>query len=216
MRGRRGNEGRARRAQSADQRQGNAALIHVMRAWEALSEAEYLAWNVAGKTRRKHGINYFKEINLRRVGRGEELARVPPESKPYNGEPVLKRLVIRNRGGGRLTLELELRRVPTAPMTIWGARPCNHGVTRPDKCPRLSWLPPAKQGVIDITVPYFQKHGAYIQEHGVWLEGKRIFIRIRPEVDEGANLYEEVQAVVPEPEERTRRQKRPNSTVTPP
>ncbi|HEY5480664.1 MAG TPA: hypothetical protein VIL39_04235 [Verrucomicrobiae bacterium] len=46
--------------------------------------------------------------------------------------------------------------------------------TRPDKCPRLSWLPPAKQGVIDITVPYFQKHGAYIQEHGVWLEGKRI------------------------------------------
>jgi hypothetical protein len=79
MRGRRGNEGRARRAQSADQRQGNAALIHVMRAWEALSEAEYLAWNVAGKTRRKDGINYFKEINLRRVGRGEELA---PKSSP--------------------------------------------------------------------------------------------------------------------------------------
>ena len=47
--------------------------------------------------------------------------------------------------------------------------------------------------------------------------GKRIFIRIRQEVDGGgANLYEEVNAVVPEPEDRARRQKSPIPTVTPP
>ena len=32
------------------------------------------------------------------------------------------------------------------------------------------------------------------------LAGKRIFIRLRQEGDIGANLYEEVKALVPEPE----------------
>ena len=215
MRGKRGMAGRRRKGPSAEQRQGNAAFTYVMKTWGALSDDEYLAWNVAGKTRRTHGINYFKQVNLRRVRRGEELVRVPPQSKPYDGGPVLKRLVIRNRGGGRLTLELELRRVPTAPMTVWGARPCSRGVTKPDKCPRLGWIPAPEDGVIDIAALYFKKHGAYIQEHDVELTGKRIFIRIRQELDDGANLYEEVTAVVPEPEKRAGRQKRHNPVVTP-
>ena len=215
MRGRPGKGGRRRKGPSAEQRQGNAAFTYVMKTWGALTDEEYLAWNVAGKTRRTHGINYFKQVNLRRVRRGEELARVPPQPKPYDAGPVLKRLVIRNRGGGRLTLELEFRRVPTAPMTVWGARPCSRGVTKPDKCPRLGWLPAPEDGVCDITALYFTKHGPYIQEHGVELTGKRIFIRIRREMDDGANLYEEVKAVVPEPEGRARRQKRPNPVVIP-
>jgi hypothetical protein len=186
-----------------------------MKTWGALTDEEYLAWNVAAKNRRTHGINYFKQVNLRRVRRGEELARVPPQPKPYDAGPVLKRLVIRNRGGGRLTFELEFRRVPTAPMTVWGARPCSRGVTKPDKCPRLGWLPAPEDGVSDITALYFTKHGPYIQEHGVELTRKRIFIRLRREMDDGANLYEEVKAVVPEPEGRARRQKRPNPIVTP-
>jgi hypothetical protein len=124
-------------------------------------------------------------------------------------------LHIRNRGGGRLVLTLELRRVPTAPMTVWGARPCSRGVTKPDKCPRLGWITASEDKVTDITAVYFMKHGAYIKQHGVELAGKRIFIRIRQETDDGANLYEEVNAVVPEPEGRARRQKRPNPVVTP-
>jgi hypothetical protein len=124
-------------------------------------------------------------------------------------------LHIRNRGGGRLVLTLELRRVPIAPMTVWGARPCSRGVTKPDKCPRLGWITASEDKVTDITAVYFMKHGAYIKQHGVELAGKRIFIRIRQETDDGANLYEEVNAVVPEPEGRARRQKRPNPVVTP-
>jgi hypothetical protein len=178
-----------------------------MKAWEALSDEEGLAWNVAGKSRRTHGIHYFKKINLRRVRRGEELARVPPQSKRYDGKPVLKGLGIRNRGG-RIVLKLEVFRVPTAPTTVWGARPCNRGVARPDKCPRLGWLPAPEEGVSDITGLYFKMHGGYIKKHGVQLAGKRIFIRIRQEVDDGPNLYEEVKALVPEPEGRAGRQKK--------
>src|ERR1035437_597140 len=89
-------EGRGRKGRSAEQRQGSAALTQVMKAWEELDDEERLAWNVQGKIRRTNGINYFKKINLRRVRRGEELARVPSQSSPYDEKPVLKRLDIRN------------------------------------------------------------------------------------------------------------------------
>ena len=46
----------------------------------------------------------------------------------------------------------------------------------------------------------FKKHGGYIKQHGLELVGKRIFVRIRPETDNGPNLYEQVKALVPGPE----------------
>ena len=216
MAGKRGRQARGRKGRSPEPRHENAAMTEVMKAWEGLSDEERLPWRLEGESRRMHGINCFKQINLRRLLRGEELARVPPQSKPYDPRPVLKRLRIGNRGG-RITMELEFRRVPMAPMTVWGSRPCNRGAARPDKCPRLGWLRPPEDGVIDIAWQYFMKHGEYIKQHGVQLEGKRIFIRVRQEVDGGgASLYEEVNAVVPGPEERSRRQKKPIPTVTPP
>ena len=188
--------GRAPKGPSAEQRLGNEALTYVMKTWEVLSDQERLTWRIEGKDQRTTGMNYFKHINLRRARRGEEVARVPPPFKPYDGRPILTGLVIRNRGGW-ITLNLELRQEPTTPTTVWGARPCNRGVERPAKCPRLGWLPASKEGAIDITELYFQKHGEYIRKHGMRLAGKRIFIRIRREVDGGAVLFEEVNAVVP-------------------
>jgi hypothetical protein len=211
-----GQEVQGQKGRSAGHRHENAAMIEVMRAWEALLDEERLAWNLEGESRRMYGVNYFKKVNLRRLLRGEELATVPPQSEPYDGRRVLKRLRLGNRGG-RITMDLEFGRVPTGPFTVWGSRPCNRGAARPDKCPRLGWLPPPKNGVSKIADLYFMKHGEYLEQHGVRLEGKRIFIRIRQEVDGGsANLYEEVSAVVPEPEDRAKRQKRPIPTVTPP
>lgn len=204
MRGRPGMGGPRRTGRSAEQQQGSAAFTHVIKAWEELSDDERLTWNVQGSNRRSHGVNYFKTVNLRRVRRGEELARVPPQSKPYDAKPVLKRLVIRNRGG-RLTLKLELRRVPTVPTTVWGSRPCNRGLARPDKCPRLGWLMVSADAMCDITDLYFMKHGGYIKLQGVELAGKRVFIRTRQEMDDGANLFEEVQAVIPPPESPRRK-----------
>jgi hypothetical protein len=57
----------------------------------------------------------------------------------------------------------------------------------------------------DITELYFKKHGGYIKQQGVELVGKRVFIRTRQEMDDGANLFEEVQAVIPPPERPRRR-----------
>ena len=122
-------------------------------------------------------------------------------AKPYEAKPVLKRLVIRNRGD-RITLKLELRRVPTVPTTVWGSRPCNRGLARPDKCPRLGWLLVSADVVIDITALYFNKQG-------MELVGKRVFIRTRQEMDDGANLFEEVQAVIPPPERPRRPSQKP-------
>ena len=171
-------------------------MTHVMNAWEDLSDEERLTWRVQGKYLRTTGINYFKKINLRRARRGEELARVPPPFKPYDGGRILKGLTIRNRGDW-FTLHLELRRTPTVPMTVWGARPCNRGVERPAKCPRLGWLPAPQGGIIEITELYFRKHGKYVMQRWAEMVGKRIFIRVRQEVDGGVDLYEEVCALVP-------------------
>ena len=199
MRGKQPNAGDPPRAPSAAQRQGTAAFTQVMKAWEELSDHERLTWNVVGQGRRTRGINYFKSVNLRRLRLGKELARLPPPSQPYDGKPVLKGLEIRNRGG-RITLKLKLFRKPAVPRTVWGARPCNRGLAKPDKCPRLGWLPAPKGGVCEITRPYFEKHGEYLRNHRVQLVGKRIFIRIRQEMDDGTHLYEEVSAIVPAPE----------------
>ncbi len=187
------------KGRSAAQRQGSAAMTEVMRAWEALTDMERLTWDVAGKSRRRSGVNYFKQVNLRRLRRGEELARVPTPFKPSDGRPLLKGLSIRNRGG-RITLVLELRRGPDAPRTVWASLPCNLGLKKPRECPRLGWLPAPQARRSEITRLYFTKHGEHIRQHGLQLVGKRIFVRLRLERDDGVLLYEQARTVVPKPE----------------
>jgi len=138
-------------------------------------------------------------VNLRRRLRGQAVTPTPLQSKPCDPRPLLKGLDIRNRGG-RITLELELRRAPDGLLTVWGSLPCNLGRKQPRECPRLGVLPPRQGKWCDITKLYFSKHGDYIKRHGLPLNGKRIFIRVRQEVDEGKPLYEQVKAAVPPPE----------------
>jgi hypothetical protein len=201
-------EGRNPKGRSPAQQLGSAAMTQVMNAWEDLSDEERLVWRVQASTQRKKGVAFFKQVNLRRVRRGEQWVRLPPRLKVYDGLPILNRLVIQNQGG-RLTLKLELRRPPSTPTTVWGALPCNRGLERPDKCPRLGWLLAPEDGVCDISRQYYQKHGEYLKTHSVHIIGKRIFIRTRQESDDGPALYEEVKAVVPAPEGRAGRQKSP-------
>jgi hypothetical protein len=175
-------------------------MIQVMQAWEGLTDLEYLTWRVAARSRRRKGINYFKAVNLRRLLRGQTLLRLPPPSAPFNPKPVLKRLLIRNRNR-RITLMLELCQSPTEPMTVWGSRPCNRGLAQPDKCPRLGWLPPRARLKCDISELYFSKHREYLIRSQAQIEGKRIFVRLRRELDEGVGHYEQAHAVVPAPED---------------
>ena len=191
--------GRRKKGRSADQRQCSDAMARASRVWESLSEAQRLDWIIEASNRRMSGQRYCTGVNLRRILNGQEPLTTPPRPAPPDPRPGLKRLLIANRGG-RLTLQVEIARVPTRPVTIWASRPCNCGLGVCDKCPRLGPLPPPIGGVCDFTELYFRKHGGYIKKHGVKLVGKRIFVRIRLEADEGPRLYEEVKAVVPAPE----------------
>ena len=204
MSGKRNAEGRDGQKLSADPHLAQAAMTQVMKAWEQLTEEEYVTWRAAAKQKRRQGVNYFKSVNLRRVLRGDELARLPPPSPTFNAQRVLKGLKIHNRFG-QITLMVLLHRVPDEPMTVWGSRPCNRGAAKPKKCPRLGWLQPRATLVVNITELYFQKHRSYLIANQVRLVGKRIFVRLRYERDEGANLYEQVAAVVPPPEAENRK-----------
>ena len=183
-------------------------MIEVMRVWEDLTDMERLAWRTYGQTQRRRGIDCFKSVNLLRHRRGEEPARIPSAPKPYDANNVLKELVIHNYAG-RITLELHFHRVPTTPRTVWGAFPCNRGLEKPDKCPRLGWLPELRSLVCVITDLYYQKYAKRIWNSTAPLAGKRIFIRLRQETDDQTKLYEEVAAIVPQPESPPRRRKPP-------
>ena len=131
MTGKHGKGGRGRKGRSAEQREGSAAMIQVMKAWEELSDLERRTWNTASKARRRKAVNYFKSVNLRRARRGEELTRMPPPYGRWEERPGLKRLDIGNRGG-RISLKLEVCRAPGLRTTVWGSRPCNLGVQKPE------------------------------------------------------------------------------------
>ena len=86
-------------------------MKQVVKAWEALRDEERLVWDVQGALRRMKGVNYFKQVNLRRLRRGDDLVRVPPQPKPLDAKPILKKLHISNRDG-EITLELKLAGCP--------------------------------------------------------------------------------------------------------
>jgi hypothetical protein len=201
MAGKPGKDVRRRKGRSAAQREWNAAVGLASKAWEALSDEQGRAWNVEGKSRRTSGQRYFTGINARRIRDGQEPLTGPPERAAYGGKPIIRRLVIRNRGD-RIALELGVFQVPSVRVTVWGSRPCNRGVSVGAKCPRLGDLPAPAGGVSDITGLYFRKHGKYIEKHGAQLVGKRIFIRTRVELEGWSKLYEGTNAVVPAPEGR--------------
>lgn len=184
-------------SRSPDQRDWNATVGHTAKLWEWLTDEERLTWRVWGETRRRNGYNCFVEANVRRVRDGQQPVRLPPPDAPPAENPV-GQLVITNCGG-RVRLKLQVPRQPTAPISVWGSRPCRLGISGCDKCPRLGPLPPPQGGFCDITALYFAKHGGYIDKHRVPLAGRRIFIRTRLELDGRTNLFMPVSAVVPRP-----------------
>jgi len=199
MKPKQGKDVRRKKGRSTAQREWAAAVGRASSAWEYLSDEQRLLWNVAAKTWRTSGQRYFVKINARRLWNGLELLTEPPKPERHESKRVLKRLVITNRRG-RIVLKLKVSPVPGARYTVWGSLPCNRGVSRCYNCPRLGPLPAPAGGWSDITALYFRKHGDYMMEHEVPVIGKRIYIRVRQERDDGPALYEEVRAVVPEPE----------------
>lgn len=175
-------------------------------AWEYLSDEQRQLWNVAAKDWRMTGQRYFVKVNARRVFEGREVLTEPPRQGRREAKRVLKRFVITNRRG-RIELKLQVSPVRGARYTVWGSLPCNLGRSRWVKCPRLGPLPAPSGGWSEVADLYFRKHGDYIVAHELPLVGKRIYIRVREERDDGPSLYEEKRAVVPEPEAKRRNPK---------
>jgi hypothetical protein len=208
MRPKRGHAGRPEARRSAAQQEWNASVGYASRAWEYLTDEQRLTWNVAASNRRTTGQRYFVQVNAPRIRDGEALlTTLPPPERPAP-RPLLQELIITNRRG-HISLKLRLAGVPAGRYTVWGARPCNRGVSGAPKCPRLGPLPPAVNHMSDITSLYFLKHGPYIDKHRLPLPGKRIYIRLRQEFDAGPGTYQQVRAIVPGPEDGGARGKKP-------
>jgi hypothetical protein len=208
MMAKRGNGGRRVIPRSAAQLEWNAAVACASEAWEFLTDEERLTWRVAGSNGRMTGQRYFVRINAPRIRDGLPLLTTPPVSERPGPRLLLKELIITNHRGD-LSLKLRLAGLPAGRYTVWGARPCNLGLANAPKCPRLGPLPPLVNGLSNITSLYFLKHGPYIEQHRLPLTGKRIYIRLREERDEGPGIYQEVRAIVPGPADRGARGKKP-------
>ena len=189
MAGKPGQGGRGRKGLSGEQRQWNAEFGRVAKAWEALSDEERLAWDAARRSEGLSGYNYFIKVNTRRQRDGEEPARSPPRDAPHSPSAVGK-LTITNRRG-RIRLALEVRRVPTARVVVFGSPPCNRGVSRYGKWyKRLGWLPAPAGGRSDITE-------MYVARFGKPPAGKRIFVRTLVRLEGWPELAQVTNAVVP-------------------
>ena len=204
----RGDSGRPEKRRSAAQQEWTASVGCASQAWEYLTDEQRLTWNVAASTRRSTGQRYFVQINAPRIRDGKPLLTTPPPPEPPGPRLVLLELIITNRRD-RISLKLRLAGVPTGRYTVWGARPCNRGLAGAPKCPRLGPLPASVNQLYNITSLYFLKHGPYIDEHRLPLPGKRIYIRLRQEFDNGPGIYQQVRAIVPGPEDRGARRKKP-------
>lgn len=159
-----------------------------------MNAAERLAWNSRGAAWRMSGQRYFVRCNAGRIRDGEEPLRQAPSVASDDKNGVLKRVLITNRGG-RIRIQVELRGVPTARITVWASRPLDKWVTACYKCPRLGPLPAPVGRVNDITELYVKKHGR--PAAGKWFQ-----LYLRQEMEDGSPVNGgAVDVTVPEPED---------------
>jgi hypothetical protein len=204
----RGNGARRVIPRSAAQLEWNGAVACASEAWEFLTDEERLTWRVAGSNLRMTGQRYFVRINAPRIRDGLPFLTTPPPSERPGPRLLLKELIITNPRS-QLSLKLRLAGLPAGRYTVWGSRPCNMGLANAPKCPRLGPLPTVVDDLTDVSAIYWLRHGPYIEQHHLSLSGKRIYIRLRQERDEGPGIYQQVRAVIPPPEDRGERRKKP-------
>jgi hypothetical protein len=170
----------------------------VVKAWGELTDEQYRAWRERAKREKSKSRmgkrssltaqTYFGRVNNPRRAFGLPPLKDPPPRAQFGPNPVIG-LILTNRAG-RITIQLELSGPPTVGIMVFGAPPCNRGVLRCFKCPRLCPLPAPVGKLSDITKQYVEKHG--------WpAVGQRVFIRTRQYMDGGHDGFQEFSAVVP-------------------
>jgi hypothetical protein len=173
-------------------------LVEQVRRFDALTDAQQNAWNVAaagyqstpslGQSGPLTGEQLFVRINCKLGLLGQDTVDVPPVAPQF---PTLapQGLVITNTSG---VIAVKLT-CPTDPgqATVLRASPPQRSAVRACRNFRMIGLCPAPaQGVADITTLYVAKFGAVPA-------GKRLFVRASTMVDGFESLGREFQARVP-------------------
>ena len=188
---------RRKKVRSPDQQAWAAAVGDASQAWEQLTDQERLALRVEASAQHTTGQRWFVKLNARRLFNGQPLLLNLPRRKTFSG-PLRYRFVIRNLGG-HFRFQVEFSKPPVHSVSVWASLPWNRGAAVCDKIPRLGPLPEPEDGVSDFTELYFRKYGAQIVRRKLKLVGKRIFIRLREERDDGPGLFHPADTVVPTP-----------------
>jgi len=135
-----------------------------------------------------HGCQVFVKLNCALASVGLPHLLDAPKRAKLRLSPV-KRLHITRRQG-RIRLELELSRKPTAHIVVRGSRPCSAGISTRNTYSIIGLLPAPSHGRCDIT-------GLYVKRFGVPPVGTRVFIRTHQLLNGWEDEFKDLHARVP-------------------
>lgn len=175
---------------------------HLAQAWgRLLSQEQRDRWNVAGPQAMTHprlgsgpltGEQHFEQINsvLGRVGL--PFLWEPPARVVFGLSPVGQLAITNDENGVRL--RLAVNGMPTEDIMVFGQEPCPAGRSKRRNVSYLGLLPPAENGMSEITNLYKAKYGEP-------RPGRKVFIVTCQQKNGWKGLGQETSEIVPgEPE----------------
>jgi hypothetical protein len=176
------------------------AFGNFARAWgRMLTQAQRDRWNAAGpkvqSAKRLEsgpltGQLHFQGINSARSRIGLPPLWEPPAPVVFDRNPVGPLIITNDQSGLRLLLKL------TGPVTedimVFAQAPCSAGRSKRRNVSYIGLLPPAVDGLCDITALYIARYGAP-------RPGEKLFIVTRQQKDGWEDFDQETSEIVPEP-----------------
>jgi hypothetical protein len=161
-----------------DQQQAHRRNVRtVSDRWGTLLPEQQAAWRASvankfyvtktGRRRRCSGYQAFRQLNIRCADLGlpqHDLPSPPPAFGPNPASELVVTFV-----GGRVTLQVRLSGAPAQHLVLYAAAPVRAGVRYVQHCPLLGLLPPAKDGLSDITELYVAWFGEPRPGRAIWI-----------------------------------------------
>jgi len=175
------------------------AFGNFARAWGCtLTHAQRDHWNAAGPNVQSAkrlesgpltGQLLFQGLNSARSCIGLPPLLEPPAPAIFGPSPVGQLLITNDQDG--LRLRLKLTAPVTADIMVFGQAPCSAGRTKCRRVSCLGLLPPAQDGLCDITALYEARYGAP-------RPGEKLFIVTRQQREGWESYDQETSEIVPE------------------
>jgi len=176
------------------------AFGNFARAWSrVLTQTQRDRWNAAGPKVRSAkrlesgpltGQLHFQGINSARSCIGLPPLWEPPAPVVFDRNPIGPLIITNDQSGLRLLLKL------TGPVTehimVFAQAPCSAGRSKRRNVSYIGLLPPAVDGLCDITA-------LYVARYGTPRPGEKLFIVTRQQKDGWEGYDQETSEIVPEP-----------------